>query len=87
MANKCNTSTQTPELITYLNEVSTITMMTVPSAFLSFEKKLIMNILVFSTLLTSLPTMLRLSSALVEVFCKANCLMIQPHRAKHFLTC
>ena len=67
--NNCNTPTQIAELIKYLNEVATITVIIVSLAFLSFEKNLI-SILIFSTLLTSMPCVLPLSAALIEIFLK-----------------
>ena len=68
--NNCNMPTQMAELIKYLNEVLTIIVLTVPSAFFSFKKKFVMHILLFSTLLTSIPCVFRVSSALVEIFLK-----------------
>ena len=50
-SNNCDMPTQIAKLIKYLNKVSTITVMTVPSTFLSFEKKFLINIWLFSTLL------------------------------------
>ena len=37
-SNNCDMPTQIAELIKYLNELLTITVMTLPSAFFSFEK-------------------------------------------------
>ena len=46
-----------------------------------------MIILLFSTLLTSIRCVFKLSSAIAEGFFKANCLMMQPFRAQCFPTC
>ena len=66
--NNCNTPTQIAKLIKYLNEFLNTTVMTVPSAFLSFKTKVLMNILLFSTLLTSMPCVFSLCTALVTFF-------------------
>ena len=61
--------------------------MSVPSAFLSFEKNfnkysLKFFMIAFSTLLTSVPCMFRLSSVLVGRVLKACCFKIQPRLSK-----
>ena len=47
--NNCNMPTQIAELNKYLNEMPTITVMTVPSAFWSFEINFSIDIRLFST--------------------------------------
>ena len=59
-----------------------------PSAFLSFEKYFFIKYLLFSTLLTHMPSAFLVSPTLLEdAFFKANCLMMQLQRAKLFPTC
>ena len=78
-----NTDTK---LIKYLHKVSIITVMTVPSAFLSFEKKF-NKYLFFYNIPIQLPCTFRLSFALIKWFFTESCTMTQPNRAKLFPTC
>ena len=64
----------------YFDEVLVITMMTMPLAFLSFEKKFVKYPAFFNILIT-MPCAFPFYFALFEGFLKAGCLMMQSHRA------